>query len=146
MPTAGAFPLSYTLNSIGPLARKVAACADADAVMAGEEAQPLEPAPLDGLRIGIAQGLPLRMLDQTVAARLFEALNELGRAGVQLSPELLPMFDDMVRANAKGGIVVAEAYAIHRDLVGGARRRLRPLRARPRSSAGETSRPPTTSR
>ena len=85
--------------------------------MAAEEARPLEPAPLDGLRIGIAQGLPLRMLDQAVTMRLFDALTEIGRAGVALSPELLPIFDDMARVNAKGSIVVAEAYAIHRDLV-----------------------------
>jgi len=117
VPTEGAFPLSYTLDSIGPLARSVAACADADAAMAGDDPQPLAPAPLEGLRIGIAQGLPLRTLDETVAARLFEAINELGRAGVQLTPELLPVFDDMVRANAKGSIAVAEAYAVHRQLM-----------------------------
>src|ERR1700726_952725 len=95
VPTEGAFPLSYTLDSIGPLARTVAACADADAAMAGEDARPLDPAPPAGLRIGISQGLPLRSLDETVTARVFEAINELSRAGVQLSPELFPLFDDM---------------------------------------------------
>src|SRR6202047_2166875 len=35
VPTDGAFPLSYTLDSIGPLAGSVADCAAADAVMAG---------------------------------------------------------------------------------------------------------------
>jgi aspartyl-tRNA(Asn)/glutamyl-tRNA(Gln) amidotransferase subunit A len=117
VPTDGAFPLSYTLDSIGPLARSVAACAEADAAMTGAEAEPLMPAPLEGLRIGIAEGLPLRGLDEAVAAKLFEAVNQLGQAGVQLTPELFPQFDDMVRANAKGSIAVAEAYAIHRDLL-----------------------------
>ena len=37
IPTDGAFPLSYTLDSIGPMARTVADCAVADAVMAGED-------------------------------------------------------------------------------------------------------------
>jgi aspartyl-tRNA(Asn)/glutamyl-tRNA(Gln) amidotransferase subunit A len=115
VPTEGAFPLSYTLDSIGPLARTVAACANADAVMAGEDARPLEPAPIENLRIGIAQGLPLRGLDETVSARLFEAVNELGRANVQLSPELFPMFDEIARLYAKGSIPTAEGYAIHRD-------------------------------
>src|SRR5258706_487713 len=115
VPTEGAFPLSYTLDSIGPLARSVADCADADAAMSGGEATTLEPAALQGLRIGIAQGLPLRGLDEVVASRLFDAVNELGRVGVQLSPELFPQFDDMVRANARGSIAVAEAYAIHRE-------------------------------
>jgi aspartyl-tRNA(Asn)/glutamyl-tRNA(Gln) amidotransferase subunit A len=35
--TDGVFPLSYTLDSIGPLAKTVADCAHADAVMAGDE-------------------------------------------------------------------------------------------------------------
>jgi aspartyl-tRNA(Asn)/glutamyl-tRNA(Gln) amidotransferase subunit A len=115
VPTAGAFPLSYTFDSIGPLARTVAACAAADAVMAGEEVGAIEPAPLAGLRIGIAQGLPLRGLDAAVSERLFEAVNTLGRADVLLSPELFPQFDDMARANQRGSLVVAEAYAIHRQ-------------------------------
>src|SRR6266513_2855355 len=34
LPTQGAFPLSFTLDSIGPMARNVADCALADAVMA----------------------------------------------------------------------------------------------------------------
>jgi hypothetical protein len=83
--------------------------------MSGGEATTLKPAALQGLRIGIAQGLPLRGLDEVVASRLFEAVSELGRVGVQLSPELFPQFDDMVRANARGSIAVAEAYAIHRE-------------------------------
>jgi len=117
VPTEGAFPLSYTLDSIGPLARSVAECAAADAVLAGEDAGPPEPMPIEGLRIGIAQGLPLRGLDETVTARLFEAVNELGRAGVRLTPEMFPQFDDMVRVNAKGSIAVAEGYAIHRERI-----------------------------
>jgi aspartyl-tRNA(Asn)/glutamyl-tRNA(Gln) amidotransferase subunit A len=36
VPTEGAFPYSYTLDAIGPLARTVADCAAADGVMAGE--------------------------------------------------------------------------------------------------------------
>ncbi len=43
VPTEGAFPLSYTLDSIGPLARTVADCAKADAVMAGDDDAPFEP-------------------------------------------------------------------------------------------------------
>jgi aspartyl-tRNA(Asn)/glutamyl-tRNA(Gln) amidotransferase subunit A len=69
------------------------------------------------LRVGIAQGLPLRGLDEAVTAKLFEAVSQFGQAGVQLTPELFPHFDDMARANARGSIAVAEAYAIHRDLM-----------------------------
>jgi aspartyl-tRNA(Asn)/glutamyl-tRNA(Gln) amidotransferase subunit A len=116
IPTDGAFPLSFTLDSIGPLARTVADCARADAVMAGEEPAPLEPVALAGLRLGIPQGLPLADLDATVAARFAAVRQTLGRAGVHLSEEALEDFlDPMARINAKGGFPPAEAYAIHRD-------------------------------
>src|SRR5690348_6522329 len=42
--TEGAFPLSFMLDSIGPLARSVEDCAKGDAVMAGDEYAPLEAA------------------------------------------------------------------------------------------------------
>ena len=115
VPTEGAFPLSYTLDSIGPMARSVAACAAADAVMAGDDPWTVEPVPLQGLRLGIPQGLPLRGLDQMVAAQFSEATQELGRAGVRLSDEVLALLDDMVRVNSKATFAVAEAWSIHRE-------------------------------
>jgi aspartyl-tRNA(Asn)/glutamyl-tRNA(Gln) amidotransferase subunit A len=117
VPTEGAFPLSYTLDSIGPIAKNVADCATADAVMAGDDYRPLEPVPLQGLRLGIPQGLPLRGLDQTVAARFSDATNELGRAGVRLSEEQLLFLDDMLRVNSKATFAVAESFSIHRELL-----------------------------
>ena len=66
VPTEGAFPLSTTLDSIGPMARTVADCARADAVMAGEAWRELEPVNLQGLRIGIPLEFPLEDLDDTV--------------------------------------------------------------------------------
>ena len=115
VPTDGAFPLSTTLDSIGPMARTVADCFHADAAMAGDEPQPLEPAPLAGLRIGIAQGPPLEQLDATVAKRFPEALDRLEKAGARLSAEKLPLLDQMDAVNAKGGIAPVEAYAVHRE-------------------------------
>jgi aspartyl-tRNA(Asn)/glutamyl-tRNA(Gln) amidotransferase subunit A len=115
VPTEGAFPLSSSLDSIGPMAKTVADCANADAVMAGAEPPPLEPAPLAGLRCGVAQGLPLENLDDTVAKRFPAALDGLEKAGVRLSAEKLPLLDRMAQVNAKGGIAPAEAFALHRD-------------------------------
>jgi aspartyl-tRNA(Asn)/glutamyl-tRNA(Gln) amidotransferase subunit A len=115
IPTDGAFPLSYTLDSIGPMARTVADCALADAVMAGEEFEALDPIPLAGLRLGIAQGLPLTDLDETVTARFEQAIGTLGKAGARLTDQALSLLDDMLRANAKGGFAPPEAYAIHRE-------------------------------
>ena len=117
VPTDGAFPLSYTLDSIGPIARSVAECAKADAVMAGEELSfaPLDVAALQGLRLGVAEGLPLDRLDDTVASAFGAAIKRLDGAGVRVSRETMPLFDDMNAVNAKGGISPPEACAIHRD-------------------------------
>jgi aspartyl-tRNA(Asn)/glutamyl-tRNA(Gln) amidotransferase subunit A len=115
VPTDGAFPLSYTLDSIGPIARSVADCAKADAVMAGEDFSPLEPETLRGLRFGIAEGLPLDRLDEIVSAAFAAATARLDDAGVRLTREQLALFDDMAEVNAKGGISPPEACAIHRE-------------------------------
>ena len=117
IPTAGAFPLSYSIDSIGPLARSVEACAKADAVMAGDEWMPLDPAPLANLRIGIPQGAPTENLDATVGKRFPAGLEVLKKAGARLSDEALDLLDGMARVNAKGGVQPAEAFAIHRDLL-----------------------------
>ena len=115
VPTEGAFPLSYMLDSIGPLARTVADCARADAVMAGEEYAPLEPAPVAGLRLGIPQGMLLKDFDNTVGTRFGAAKKKLADAGARLSDEPMPLFDAMVAVNAKGGFAPTEAYSIHRE-------------------------------
>src|SRR3989440_498822 len=57
VPTEGAFPLSYMLDSVGPIARTVADCARGDAVLAGEDFAPLQPPPAAGLRLGVPRGL-----------------------------------------------------------------------------------------
>ncbi len=112
---AGAFPLSQSIDSIGPIARTVMDCAKADAVMAGDDFTPPEPAPLANLRVGIAQGLPLENLDETVAKRFPHAIDVLERAGCRLSNEKLALLDGMAKVNSRGGVQPAEAFTLHRD-------------------------------
>jgi aspartyl-tRNA(Asn)/glutamyl-tRNA(Gln) amidotransferase subunit A len=114
IPTDGAFPLSYTLDSIGPLARTVADCARADAVMANDAPWTVEPVPLVGLRLGVAQGLPLQQLDLTVSARFNAATETLDGAGVTLTDEAVPLWDDVARVQAKASFSSIEAFHIHR--------------------------------
>ena len=115
VPTDGAFPLSFSLDSIGPMAKTVIDCANADAIMAGEIPRPIEAAPLAGLRFGIPQGFPLAGMDDTVTAAWQTALKTLTKAGVHLSDETMPLLDEMVKTNSLGGFAPAEAYAIHRE-------------------------------
>ncbi len=120
IPTAGAFPLSTTLDSVGPLARGVADCARADAVMSGEElvgedSAPLEPLPLAGLRFGVAQGFPLENMDDIVGTAFSATVEQLQKAGGRITQETVSLFDEMRQVNAYGGIVQPEACAIHQD-------------------------------
>src|SRR5215216_1197492 len=85
VPTDGAFPLSFTLDSVGPLTRTVAPCAAADAVLAGEEPQTLDAAPVAGLRLGVPKNAKLHPHDATVAATFAAALERLRKAGAQVA-------------------------------------------------------------
>src|SRR6478609_810318 len=117
IPTQGAFPLSYSIDSIGPIARSVEACARADAVMANETYVPLEPVSLNGLRIGAVVGYPIEKLDETVDLKFSDAVARLNKAGAHISEEKLSLLDDMAQVNSKGGVQPAEAFSIHRDLL-----------------------------
>jgi aspartyl-tRNA(Asn)/glutamyl-tRNA(Gln) amidotransferase subunit A len=117
VPTAGAFPLSYSIDSIGPIARSVETCAKADAVMSGDDYAVHEPVSLAGLRVGIVQGAPLEFLDATVTQNFSGALSLLDKAHVSLSEEKLSLLDGMTQINSKGGVQPAEAFSIHRDLL-----------------------------
>ncbi len=115
--TEGAFPLSYSYDSIGPLARSVGDCAKADAILAGEDFLPLLPAVLDGLRVGVVEGQPLANLDAAVGTAFAAAIDKFDRAGVRLTREKLSLLDDMAAVDAKGGIIGAEACAVHRERI-----------------------------
>jgi aspartyl-tRNA(Asn)/glutamyl-tRNA(Gln) amidotransferase subunit A len=117
VPTAGAFPLSTTLDSIGPLAPSVACCAVVDAVMAGEEPVPLPERPLAGLRLALPQRYVVDGLDAGVAAAYSAALSRLSAAGALLVEVPLAELEDIPRIMQKGALVTVEAFAVHRNLL-----------------------------
>ncbi len=89
----------------------------ADAVLADQRCQPLEAAPLAGLRLGVPQGFPLDELDANVSERFEAALRDLGRAEVQLPGMQFPLFDDMARVQSPATIATVEAFRIHREAI-----------------------------
>ncbi len=129
VPTTGAYPLSQTLDSIGPLAPTVACCAILDAAMAGEEdLTPPPAASLDGLRLGIPSATFLfDGLAGEVIAAFDVAMRRLEAAGARLMDVALPEVAAIPAANARGGFAAAEAWAIHRDLIARARDLYDPL-------------------
>jgi aspartyl-tRNA(Asn)/glutamyl-tRNA(Gln) amidotransferase subunit A len=117
VPKQGAFPLSMTLDSVGPLAATVECCAILDAVLAGEGTFELAALPLAGLRLALPRTIVLDGLDAAVAQAFDTALARLRNAGVCITEIALSEFSELAAINAKGGIVVAESYAIHRSLI-----------------------------
>ncbi|HXZ51498.1 MAG TPA: amidase [Burkholderiales bacterium] len=114
VPREGAFPLSYTLDSVGPLANTAACCAAYDAVLASEQAAPLPQLPVKGLRLLVPRSSVLEDLEPPVAHAFEAALKALGGAGAALSELDVPAFDRQAEYFRNGGFAGAEAYAIHR--------------------------------
>ncbi len=92
VPRQGAFPLSYTLDSIGPLANTVACCAAYDAVLAGEPDPVPAELPAKGLRLLVPRSSALDELDPQVAKAFDASLAALSRAGAAISEQKVPAF------------------------------------------------------
>ena len=117
VPLDGAVPLSFTLDSIGPLARSVACCAALDSVLANESFVPLQPRPIKGMRLAVPTTVALDDLDDAVAKTFERALEALARQGALIERIEVPEFLDVGPMNAKGGFSAAESYAWHRYLI-----------------------------
>src|ERR1700724_1781681 len=59
IPRDGGVPLSFTLDSFGPLARTVECCAVLDAVLADEPVRPIQPRTVTGMRLAVATTVAL---------------------------------------------------------------------------------------
>lgn len=115
--TRGAYPLSSRFDSVGPLGNSVACCAAADALMAGDWTGKITAREVSSLRIGVLKTAVLEGLDADVAAAYERALSQISKAGAMLIDLAFEELLEMPSLTIKGGIVAAEAYAQHRDLI-----------------------------
>lgn len=121
----GAMTLSWTMDTVGPLARTVADCArlfaaiagpdPEDSTAAGEPVADYEAAcasPVKGLRLGVASGYFDEDLHPQVAKMLDDAVAVFAQLGVSVVRVKVP---DLEAVNAAGSLVtIAEAAAAHR--------------------------------
>jgi aspartyl-tRNA(Asn)/glutamyl-tRNA(Gln) amidotransferase subunit A len=117
VPLDGGVPLSFTLDSFGPLANSTQCCATLDAVLADEPLPMIRPRPVKGLRLAVPVTVALDDLDDAVAKTFERALAMLARAGALIEHIEMPEFLDVGLMNAKGGFAAAESYAWHRYLL-----------------------------
>jgi aspartyl-tRNA(Asn)/glutamyl-tRNA(Gln) amidotransferase subunit A len=113
VPREGAFPLSTTLDSVGPIAHSIACCAAYDAALAGEPIASLPRREASGLRLLLPKSSVLDDLDARVAQTFAAALAELSRAGARIDERPMPAFDRQDAYFKGGGFSGAEAYRIH---------------------------------
>jgi aspartyl-tRNA(Asn)/glutamyl-tRNA(Gln) amidotransferase subunit A len=122
---AGAMPLSWTLDTVGPLAQTVEDCALLTGLMAG--ADPEDPTashlpvpdymaaakqPIKGLKIGVPTAFYVDDLDAEVARVLDETLATLKKEGAEIVKVELP---DQRQLTAACQLVLAtEAAALHK--------------------------------
>jgi aspartyl-tRNA(Asn)/glutamyl-tRNA(Gln) amidotransferase subunit A len=117
VPLDGGVPLSFSLDSFGPLANSTVCCAVLDAVLAADPIVPLAPRLIKGMRLAVPTTVALDDLDATVAKTFERALEALSRQGALIERIEMPEFLDVGVMNAKGGFAAAESYAWHRYLI-----------------------------
>ncbi|MDB5512973.1 MAG: amidase [Enterovirga sp.] len=118
VPVEGAFPLSYTLDSIGPLARTVAECAAAAAELTNAEPEPLRPMPLSLLRIGVPRGRLFSELDPEVERAFEAALSRLSGAGARVVDiDIEDLLGQLDTATSIASLPAMEAAEIHGDRI-----------------------------
>jgi len=113
VPREGAFPLSYTLDSVGPLANSVECCAAYDAILSGDP-DFLPDFPLKGARLLLPRSSAIEDLDAPVEKAFAESIKKLSKAGAAVSELAVPAFDRQAEYFKGGGFAGAEAYYIHR--------------------------------
>lgn len=134
-PLQGAFPLSFTLDTVCAMTRCVDDSLRVDAVLAGA---PLLPPARDvrALRLALPQTLLLDALEPAVASAFDRALRRLAAAGATIVELPLAELAEIAHINAPGGFSPVEAYAVHRETLRRQRERFDP-RVAARIALGE---------
>ena len=113
-PTAGAIPLSSTLDTVCAITRSVRDAALLHSILA-DQPLALHRVPLRALRLALPRGFLLEELDATVAKAFERSLTLLRRAGASIEPIDIPALGDVASIMSGGGFAPVEAWAWHRE-------------------------------
>lgn len=117
VPLKGALPLSFTLDSIGPLANSVDCCASLHEILSGTSLAGEGERTVAGLRIAVPQTVVFDGIEPEVARTFEAAIRRLADAGATITEIPLREFAKVGEINAKGGFSAPEALAWHRALL-----------------------------
>lgn len=120
-PMDGVFPLATSLDSLGPLCRTVGDAILVDAAMRGRTAPDIAAETLYGQDILVPETVVFDGIETGVAAAFEAALLRLEKAGARIRRVAFPAFSAILKLMADyGPLVTAEAFALHRERLGGA--------------------------
>ncbi len=111
VPIGGVFPLSKTMDHVGPLCRSVEDAAIVHDVLCGRAPSNGSPRNVNGLRIGVLRGYFTTLLDPQVAAAFETTCKALTAAGAALEEVQVPHAGDIAPIYLH--IVLSEAAALH---------------------------------
>jgi aspartyl-tRNA(Asn)/glutamyl-tRNA(Gln) amidotransferase subunit A len=117
VPLDGVLPLSFTLDSAGPLAKTVEDCALLDQVLAAENNGIPAAARLRGLRFAVPKTVFQADLSPAVASAFAAALGRLSAAGATVVELPMVEFAQGAAVNPRGALTSAEAYWWHRKWI-----------------------------
>lgn len=117
IPSDGTLPLSFSLDSSGPLAASVECCAIVDAILAGQPAHELNVPEAGQLRFAVPSSMILDEADDHVRTVFEQTLDTLRQAGAHIDAIDIPEFERLFYINRKGGLIAAEAWAWHAKFI-----------------------------
>ena len=119
-PMTGVFPLSRTLDTLGPLAHSVEDCVMADAVLRGLQAPEVQAARVAALDFVIPDGVMMENLSPAVAANFAGAVARLEQAGARVRRIALPELAETLELITHRAVLAAvEALDLHWDRLHG---------------------------
>lgn len=120
IPKAGVFPLSDTLDTIGPLASSVEDCVLLDLAMRGALTSSVRRASVSDLELIVDEGPALDGAEDAVGANFEAVLERLSAAGARVTRRRLPLLEEVKAITREhGSLTAAEAYVVHRERVDG---------------------------
>ncbi|MEJ5989253.1 amidase [Ramlibacter sp. PS3R-8] len=115
-PLQGAYPLSWTLDTVCAMTRSVRDAVLAHEILAARTVARSDK-PLSAYRLAVATTLMLDGADATVARAFERTLRQLRDAGVRIDEIPLAQVTALGSLQATGGFAAAESYAWHRQLL-----------------------------
>jgi aspartyl-tRNA(Asn)/glutamyl-tRNA(Gln) amidotransferase subunit A len=116
VPTAGAIPLSFTMDTVSALTRSVRDAVLAHEILAARQVR-IQSKPLSAWRLAVTPTVMLDALDDTVARTFEHTLSSLRQAGAQVDELPLRDIGELAAMQTHASLSPVESFAWHEPLL-----------------------------